>query len=160
MSVKDIGNLTLGVQPFRDMIFQTPTNANEYGYRMDCAYFSRYKRRKFAVRAWLSECPESFAALGDNPPPQLHIMVIQLAPGVHLILPIYRGSAAWPVKNYGAAYADIAEDADVVAILTHCQQVAGIDPAARAQYNGHVMSVLDAIHTNNLLTACNKIPVN
>lgn len=98
----------------------SPTHSHHVAYEKDKAFFASHRGRNLHIRL---EYKAEFDV--ELPPaeylqlPILHILVTQLATGIHHVTPIYRGSAFWEVGT---------TDLELATVVSEMARRGGIDP--------------------------------
>lgn len=104
----------------------TALDGNLPVYQSDISYF-RYTakgKRRCAIRLRSDEeFSEPLRAV------ILFVVVVQIAPGMHIVLPIYRGKPDFFSILKDTGYADVTSDAEVFRIVEECHRRGGIDLA-------------------------------
>ena len=80
--------------------FSTPHQHNPILYGVDGQFFATYPSRRIYIRPALRGEFDPFTSEEDfQERPKLWVMVSQVAPDHHMIVPVYRGSAFWNGAN-------------------------------------------------------------
>jgi hypothetical protein len=100
--------------------YDTPSDNHREFYSLDLADFKKDKHRHLMLRtACFKEFDSEVETIGEwlrRPP--LHVLAIQFSIGIHLLVPLYRGSRFWePVST----------DHEVEMILAEMAQRGGIN---------------------------------
>ena len=108
-------------------------------YEIDLAWFSRHKNSK---RRWFirqSFGPE-FETIQLTPTqPRLWVIVGELSPGFHLVLPVWRGPPFFRVCTFKyVSVADVSSDFEIAAILDECLRRGGVDQDAMLQWQAEI----------------------
>lgn len=109
----------------------TAIDGNLRVYQNDVSYFrytAKGKRRCAIRRRAGEEFPEPPRAV------TLYVLVVQIAPGMHVSLPLYRGNPDFFSMSKDTGYADVTSDAEVFRIVEECHLRGGIDWALWNSY--------------------------
>lgn len=108
-------------------------------YEQDRKFFAQHKRRKIYIRTiWPGEFGVS---ISYSPRPfQIHILVIQLSTGKHLIIPCFVGA---PLSNGNET-----TDSEIENLLIEMNRLRGINPAEWDAFTRSVKEYLNAPQLN------------
>ena len=73
--------------------FRSPADKGRVHYDSDCRWFLANLKRNVTIRTAIFSFGEAKLAMNANKPPQLWSLVIQMAPGFHMEIPLWRGPA-------------------------------------------------------------------
>ena len=148
-AVKELERIpnAVGIPPvtlLRMMETHSPAMRDDASYAADCAWFRTHPKRSATIRTGM-EFAEFIVALSSNPAPQLHVLVVQLAPGFHIVMPVWRGAATWKQEHVSAsAYALVADDGAVYTLVEQCVRSRGMDVFGLLAYQQHQKKAIEA----------------
>jgi hypothetical protein len=127
------------IPTLRAMMVRTPLDKDDLGYKADCEFFRQNPHRSQAIRRGASEFMEVVVAVSENPPPYLSVLVIQSAPGYHVILPLWRGVTPWKEESVaGVQYAIAPNDGALHVFVAQCISERGMCFDALVDYQQHM----------------------
>ncbi|MES2390843.1 MAG: hypothetical protein V4555_04325 [Acidobacteriota bacterium] len=96
-------------------------------YRGDGNFFRDHPKRRVYVRnAWADEFDKHIPAEHRKELPTLHVLVTQVAPGVHYVAPVFRTSYPF--------WANLTTDAEVASVVAEMCRRGGMDVEEMAAY--------------------------
>lgn len=118
----------------------SPSSHNKEIYAQDRQFFTLHKRRSLYIRGSYSEEFDFAMSVEDLlRVPHLHVLVTQIATGVHQITPLYRGKSFW--------YGNDTSDGEIIQIVIEMARRNGIDQAEFAAYEQNRIKTLHAATT-------------
>lgn len=118
----------------------SPSSHNKEIYAQDREFFALHKKRNLYIRGCYS--PEFDLEISMEElirVPQLHVLVSQLATGIHQVTPIYRGKSFF--------YGNDTTDFEIVQIVIEMSRRKGIDASEFAAFEQSHIQRMKALHS-------------
>lgn len=123
----------------RMWLLYTCKDVSNRTYRDDAEWFSHHRKRSHVIRkAARDEFGDFDAALSVRGrfvmPPQLYVSVTRTSGGHHLVLPIWRGTAAWPCDSSTSSYCTVDSDDATRLLFDQMNQAGGVNLQELAEW--------------------------
>jgi hypothetical protein len=117
-----------------------PSHANDAAYGLNLAWFSSHKNPKRRCFIRIAIGPEFEPCFIGPQPLSLWTLVLELSPGLHIVLPVWRGPPFFRVCDFKyVSVANVSSDSEISNIASECFRRGGLDEEAMSSWKSQTL---------------------